>query len=230
LCLTVKEKYPRLAKFFPRGAIVYMSTKKQRRSENFKDRKKKKSTRIVYLVAIISGVVLLLVLFFVILFNALFPTPDMEKSKKKEKRTAEIYFSDPQERFLVAEKRYIYKEEDAAQQAEEVVKALLDGSKAGHVNTFPANVTLRDVKLDKDGVAQVNFSASLTKFHPGGSTAEMVTIYSLTNTLTTNVPAIKAVKILVEGKELPSIKGHISAVNPFRPDPDLYAPVKEEKN
>ena len=32
-----------------------MSTKKQRRSENFKDRKKKKSTRIVYLAAIIGG-------------------------------------------------------------------------------------------------------------------------------------------------------------------------------
>jgi spore germination protein GerM len=84
--------------------------------------------------------------------------------------------------------------------------------------------------LDKDGMAQVNFSATLTKDHPGGSTAEMVTIYSLTNTLTANIPAIKTVKILVEGKELPSIKGHISTVNSFRPDPDLFAPVKEERN
>jgi hypothetical protein len=207
-----------------------MSTKKQRRSENFKDRKKKKSTRIVYLVAIISGVVLLLVLFFVILFNALFPPVDMEALKKKEKRIAEIYFSDPQERFLIAEKRYIYKEEDAGLQAKEVIKALLDGSKTGNVNSFPARVMLRDVKVDKNGMAQVNFSANLTKDHPGGSTAEMVTIYSLTNTLTANIPAIKTVKILVEGKELPSIKGHISTVNSFRPDPDLFAPVKEERN
>jgi hypothetical protein len=207
-----------------------MSTKKQIRSEDFKDRKKKKSTRVVYLVAVIGGVVLLLVLFFVILFNALFPPVDMEALRKKEKRIAEIYFSDTQERFLVAEKRYIYKEEDAAGQAKEIVKALLDGSKTGNVNTFPANVALKDVKVDKDGVAQVNFSANLTKLHPGGSTAEMVTIYSLTNTLTANVPAIKAVKIIIEGKELPSIKGHISTVNPFRPDPDLYAPVKSENS
>ncbi len=207
-----------------------MSTKKQRRSENFKDRKKKKSTRIAYLVAIIGGVVLLLVLFFVILFNAIFPPVDMEALKKKEKRIAEIYFSDPQERFLVAEKRYIYKEEDAAEQAKEVVKAILAGSKAGNVNTFPANVALRDVKLDKEGVAQVSFNANLTKLHPGGSTAEMTTIYSLTNTLTANIPDIKAVKILVDGKELPSIKGHISTAAPFRPDRDLYAPFKEEQN
>jgi hypothetical protein len=206
-----------------------MSTKKQRRSDNFKDRKKKKSTRIAYLVAIIGGVVLLLVLFFVILFNALFPPVGMEALKKKEKRIAEIYFSDSQERFLVAEKRYIYKEEDPAEQAKEVVKALLDGSKTGNVNTFPPHVALRDVKVDKDGVAQVNFSANLSKSHPGGSTAEMATIYSLTNTLTANVPAIKAVIILIEGKELPSLKGHISTVNSFKPDPDLYAPVKEER-
>ncbi|HNZ11519.1 MAG: Sporulation and spore germination [Deltaproteobacteria bacterium ADurb.Bin151] len=207
-----------------------MSTKKQRRSENFKDRQKKKSTRIVYLVAIIGGVVLLLVIFFVILFDALFPPVDMEALKKKKKIVAEIYFSDQQERFLVAEKRYIFEEGDPAQQAREVVKALLEGSKTGHVNTFPASVVLRDIKLDKDGLARVNFNASLTKSHPGGSTAEMATIYSLTNTLTANIPDIKAVQILVEGKTLPSIKGHITTDRPFTPDPDLYVPVREEKN
>ncbi len=207
-----------------------MSTKKHRRSENFKDRQKKKSTRIAYLVAIIAAVVLLLVLFFVILFNALFPPVDMEAMKKKDKKQIEIFFSDTQERLLVAEKRYVYKEDDAAEQAKEVVKALLDGSKTGKVNTFPAKVALRDVKLDKDGVARVNFSADLIKWHPGGSTAEMATIYSLTNTLTANVADIQSVKIVVEGKELPSLGGHISTMHPFRPDQDLYVPVKEKKN
>lgn len=207
-----------------------MSTKKQLRSENFKDRQKKKSTRIVYLAVIIGGVVLLLVLFFVILFDALFPPVDVEALKKKEKIVVEIYFSDAQERLLIAEKRYIYKEEDAAGQAKEVVKALLDGSKTGKVNTFPARVALRGVKIDKEGTAEVNFSADLMKLHPGGSAAEMATIYSLTNSLTANVPDIKAVKILVEGKTLPSIKGHISAADAFKPDPDLFAPVKAENN
>jgi len=207
-----------------------MSTKKQRRSDNFKDRKKKKSTRIAYLVAIVGGVVILLVLFFVILFDALFPPVDMEAIKKKEKKIAEIYFSDSQERFLVGEKRYIYKEEDASAQARELVKALLEGSKTGNVSTFPAHVNLRDVKIGKDGTAEVNFSSDLTKLHPGGSAAEMATIYSLTNSLTTNVPDIKAVKILVEGKTLSSIKGHISTMNSFKPEPDLYAPVKSESN
>ena len=207
-----------------------MSTKRQRRSVNFKDRQKKKSTRLAYLAAIIGGAVLVLVLFFVVLFNALFPAVDTEALKKKEKRVAEIYFSDLQERSLIAEKRHVVKEDDPAQQGAEIVKALLDGSKTGNLPTFPPHVTLRGIRLDKEGVALVDFSADLIKFHPGGSTAEMVTIYSLTNTLTANVPDIKAVKILVEGKELSSIKGHISTINPFKPDPDLLVPIKEENS
>ena len=203
-----------------------MSTKKQRRSEDFKDRQKKKSTRIAYLAAIVIGVVIVLGIFFVILFSALFPPVDMEAMKKKERKPFEIYFSDTQERFLIGEKRYLFKDEDPVQQAKEIVKSLLDGSKTGLVNTFPPNVTLRDVKIDKDGIAYVSFSASLTKLHPGGSTAEMATIYSLTNTLAANVPAIKGVKILIEGKEVPSIKGHISTAQVFEPDRDLFAPVK----
>jgi len=205
-----------------------MTSKRQRRSENFKEKKKKKSTRILYFSMIVGGVFILLVLFFVILFNALFPPVDLDASKKKQ--VAIIWFSDQQERFLVAEKRYINKENDTAEQAKEIVKALLDGSKNGHINTFPKGVALLDVKVDKAGMVSVNFSQSLTKIHPGGSTAEMATIYSLTNSLTENVAGIKKVKILVEGKELNSIKGHISTRKAFRPDPSLFAPTKEGKS
>ncbi len=208
-----------------------MSTKKQRRSEDFKDRQKKKSTRIVYLAAIIAGVVIVLGIFFVMLFSALFPPVDVEAMKKKEKKPFNVYFSDSQERLLVGEIRYLYKDEDPAQQAREIVKALLDGSKVtGHVNTFPPNVKLLDIKVDKDGIAYVNFSANLTKLHPGGSAAEMATIYSLTNSLAASIPAVRGVKILVEGKEVPSIKGHISTAKVFEADRDLFAPIKTESN
>jgi tmRNA-binding protein len=207
-----------------------MTTKRQRRSENIKEKKTKKSTRILYLSLILGGIFILLVLFFVTLFNLIFPPVDMDALKKKEKQIAKIYFSDPQERFLIPEKRYVFKENDTAAQAKEIVKALLEGSKAGLVNTFPAGVSLRDVKVIDAEIALVNFSKSLTKLHQGGSTAEMATIYSLTNSITQNVPAIKKVKILVEGKELSSIKGHISTQKAFRPDLELLVPEKEKNS
>jgi hypothetical protein len=207
-----------------------MTTKRQLRSENIKEKKTKKSTRIIYLSLILGGIFALLVLFFVTLFSALFPPVDMDAMKKKEKYIAKIYFSDQQERFFKSEKRYVIKEDDAALQAKEIVKALLEGSKTGLVNTFPEHVSLRDVKVSDAGVAFVNFSKSLTKMHQGGSTAEMATIYSLTNSITQNIPSIKKVKILVEGKDLSSIKGHISTQKAFSPDLELLIPEKEKNN
>ena len=207
-----------------------MTTKRQRRSENIKEKKTKKSTRILYLSLILGGIFVLLVLFFVTLFNLLFPPVDLDALKKKEKQIAKIYFSDPQERFLMPEKRYVIKENDAAAQAREIVKALLEGSKAGLVNTFPAGVVLIDVKVGDTGIAFVNFSKNLIKKYQGGSTAEMATIYSLINSITQNIPSIKKVKILVEGKELSSIKGHISTQKAFSPDLELLIPEKEKNS
>jgi hypothetical protein len=207
-----------------------MTTKRQRRSENIKEKKTKKSTRILYLSLILGGIFVLLVLFFVTLFNLIFPPVDMDALKKKEKQVAQIYFSDPQERFLMPEKRYVIKENDAAAQTKEIVKALLEGSKAGLVNTFPVGVVLIDVKVGDAGIASVNFSKNLIKKYQGGSTAEMATIYSLTNSITQNIPGIKKVKILVEGKELSSIKGHISTQKAFSPDLELIIPEKEKNS
>jgi hypothetical protein len=207
-----------------------MVTKKQRRFEEIKDKKKKKSTRIIYFSLILGGISVLLILFFVVLFNAIFPPVDMDSLKKKQKQLVVIYFSDPQERFLMPEKRYVYIENDSAQKAREITKALLDGSKTGLINTFPTGVALKDVKVNDEGTAFINFSKNLTKLHPGGSTAEMATIYSLTNSVTENVSSIKKVKILVDGKELPSIKGHISTQKAFAPNPELFVPLQEEKS
>ena len=203
-----------------------MTTQRQLRSENIREKKVKKSTRIIYLSVILGGIFVLLLIFFITLFSALYPTSDMDAMKKKEKQIAQIYFSDDQERFLRPEKRYIFKESDVASQTKEIVKALLEGSKTGLVNTFPHGVTVIDVKIVDNETAAVNFSKSLTKLYQGGSSSEMATIYSLTDSITQNIPSIKKVKILVEGKELSSIKGHISTRKAFSPDLELIIPEK----
>jgi hypothetical protein len=48
--------------------------------------------------------------------------------------------------------------------------------------------------------------------------------------VTENVSSIKKVKILVDGKELPSIKGHISTKKAFAPNPELFVASKEENS
>jgi hypothetical protein len=207
-----------------------MTTKRQLRAENIKEKKMKKSTRIIYFSLILGGIFVLLIIFFVTLFSAIFPPVDMDAMKKREKQIAQIYFSDQQERFLRPEKRYIFKENDDALQAKEIVQALLDGSKAGLVNTFPHGVIVIDVKIADDKIALINFSKSLTKLYQGSSASEMATIYSLTNSISQNIPGIKKVKILVEGEELESIKGHISTRKAFSPDLELIIPEKQNNS
>ncbi|ABC77775.1 GerMN domain-containing protein [Syntrophus aciditrophicus] len=194
-----------------------MATKKQKRITELKNKKKKKDTRRLILGVIGVAVFGFLVFFFITLFNVIYPPIGGRTGHEasREKFAAVLYFSDANERFLVPEKRYLVKGKTPDQQAGEIVKAILDGSKTGKVNTFPPEVKLRDLKIEKNQTAYVSFSKNLVQSHPGGSTSEMATVYSLTNSLTANIPEIKAVRILIEGREVDSLKGHISLKQPF---------------
>jgi hypothetical protein len=203
-----------------------MATKKQKRTTDIKSKKQKKGTRLLILALITLTVFGSLIFMFVTLFDSLYPpvTGKGEKAAKREKWLVTLYFSDANERFLAPEKRQIPKEKDLAGQARELVKALLDGSKTQLVNTFPAHTELQNVKIEAGSKASVSFNKSFVKNHPKGSTSEMATIYSLTNTLTANLPELKEVTLLVDGKELPSIGGHVDTRHPFTTNKDLLAP------
>ncbi|MDO8722114.1 MAG: GerMN domain-containing protein, partial [Syntrophales bacterium] len=173
-----------------------MPSGKQRRISEIKNRKKKKGRKRFFFLLIVVVSVCFLVFFFVTLFNSLYPPV----AGKKEKEKVVLYFSDTNEQLLVLENRDIPKGKNNAEKATELVKALLEGSRKGLLNTFPKNVNLQSVKIEGGGTAYVSFGENLVKSHPGGSSGEMATIYSLTNTLTANIPGIKKVKILIEGK------------------------------
>jgi len=205
-----------------------MGTKKQKRETEIKVKKKKKSMKKSFLFFIIAVVVVFLILLFVSLFEYVFPPTRDTMAKKKEKKQVVLYFSDANERFLIPEKRYIPKEDNPEEQAREVVKALLDGSKTKLTKTFPEKVTLESVKINEEQIALVSFDTVLVQRHPGGSASEMATIYSLTNSLIQNVSGIKKVKLLISGKEIESIKGHIGTKYPFTMNKELLAPGSKE--
>lgn len=208
-----------------------MATKRARRTEEVKHKRTKKKRRFALLSLIVAASVVFLAIFFITLFDYLYPPAAGKRAavQKKEKQEATLYFSDANERFLVPEKRFITKEKETEEKAKELITALLAGSKTGLVNTFPEKAELRNVRLEGGDTLLVSFSDSLAADHPGGSAAEMATVYSLTNTLTANVPAIKKVKILIEGKERESLKGHIGLREPFVMNRELIAPPAAPK-
>jgi hypothetical protein len=202
-----------------------MSTKRITRAADAKSKKTKKNKRTLILSVIVVVSVLFLALFFITLFDSIYPpaTGNHSAAKKKEKIEATLYFSDANERYLLPEKRFLVKEKSPEDQAVEIVNALIKGSTSGLTNTFPAKAELLDIKKEGKDTLVVNFRESLVKNHPGGSAAEMATVYSLTNTLTANLPDIRNVKILIEGKGRESLKGHIGLDKPFHANQELIA-------
>jgi len=137
------------------------------------------------------------------------------------KRVVTLYFSDPEAEYLVGEKREIRNGEEVEEEMQETIRELIKGPKGRLLATLPSGTPLLSLQLDDRGGAKVNFGKALMKHHPGGASAEMMSVYSVVNTLALNFPAIRKVQFLVEGAEIESLAGHLSLSQPVTPKPDL---------
>jgi hypothetical protein len=102
-----------------------------------------------------------------------------------------------------------------AQQARHVIEAQLEPAPTGLTNAMPPGVTVSNVFVADNGDAYVDFSVELRQQHPGGSLNEIFTVYTIVHALTTNLPAIKAVQILVGGHEVDTLAGHVDLRRPL---------------
>jgi spore germination protein GerM len=149
-------------------------------------------------------------------------TPGVEKEETAgQKRIVTLYFSDPEGEYLIGEKREILKARRVEEEMREMVVELTKGPRGKLVPTLPARTKLLGIELGENGLAKIDFSKALAKDHPGGSTAEMMTVYSVVNSLTLNYPQIRKVQILVEGKKIETIAGHLSLGQPISSKTDL---------
>jgi spore germination protein GerM len=154
---------------------------------------------------------------------------DPEKKKSiPEKKNVVLYFSDDEGEFLIGEKRPLPEAGSLQEEAKETVVELIHGPKGRLIPTLPSKTKLIALQVDDHGLAKVNFNRNLTQDHPGGSSAEIMTVYSVVNSLALNFPEIKRVQILVEGKEIETITGHLSLNKPMDPNRKLIK--KTEKS
>lgn len=133
-----------------------------------------------------------------------------------EKVQTHLYFADRNNLFLKSEQRVMDRSADQTEFARAVVEALIRGPQSGLNRTIPAGTELRAIYIAYDNVCYVDFSEAVKKNHPGGSNSEMLTVYSVVNSLILNISEIKRVKILIEGGESPTLAGHITLQQPFK--------------
>ena len=134
-------------------------------------------------------------------------------------RTAvHLYFSDRANEYLLAEKRGLERTGDPVSDAVAVIEALIAGPEGDLVPTLPPQTRLRTLFLVEGGRAVVDFTEAIRAHHPGGSRTELLTVYSVINSLVLNISEIETVQILVDGKEADTLAGHIDLRYPFKAD------------
>ena len=134
-------------------------------------------------------------------------------------KTINLYFPNQEELVLKAEKREIAKG-DLTKEIQESVEGLIKGPQWNLTTAIPDGTRLLGIEV-REGVAFLNFSKEISERHPGGSSAELQTIYSIVNTVTLNFPDIKKVQLLIEGKKVNTLAGHIDISFPLSQDKDL---------
>lgn len=95
------------------------------------------------------------------------------------------------------------------QRAEELLRALLDlylGQPSPH--PLAAGAEVRNVYLVEPGLAVIDVNPAFADGHRSGVLVEELTIASLVQTLSANIPGIARIKILVNGNQRETLAGH----------------------
>lgn len=128
------------------------------------------------------------------------------------KRTVTLYFIEetPRELYLVPELRELEAREVTP---EKVLGELIAGPKTPDLKpVLPKEVKVRGVRVEK-GIAFADFSEEITRLNVG-SRGEALVLASIANTLI-KLPEIEKVQILVEGKKVETLAGHLEASVPL---------------
>jgi spore germination protein GerM len=132
------------------------------------------------------------------------------------KITATLYFVSEDGMELVGVHREVPFGETVLDQARHIVISQLTIAPGPLVSAIPSETTLRALYLTERGDAFVDLSADARTKHTGGALDELFTVYAIVNALTTNLPAVKRVQILIEGKEVDTLAGHVDLRHPLQ--------------
>lgn len=129
-----------------------------------------------------------------------------------------FYVSEDGTRLTIVEKDVAFAEAPD-DQAKEIINAQIAPVTEPLVSAIPPGTTLRNVFITPQKEAFVDLSPDVSSAHPGGTTNELLTVYTIVHALTFNLPAVTAVQVLVDGKEVDTLAGHVDIKRPLAKNP-----------
>ncbi len=99
----------------------------------------------------------------------------------------------------------------------QIVTALVQERPPNYRNPIPNGTLVNEVYIDSRKTAYLDFSHHLADGHIGGTTAEYQTVSAILKTVFDAFPdKIKHIQILIDGKEVETLSGHINVSQPIR--------------
>lgn len=130
---------------------------------------------------------------------------------KQETMRLTVYYATQDAMHLVAERHTVAKTSHPAKTAIELL--LVEPTDKQLARALPASAKLRNLTV-KDHIAYVDFDEKLIKGNVGGSATERLAVGAIVNTLT-EFTDIHKVQILVEGKVMETLTGHMDVSKPL---------------
>ena len=142
-------------------------------------------------------------------------TPSGDVAAEGRRINATLFFVAQDAQSLVPVRREVPYGATTGEQARHIVAAQLGDAPATMHSPIPRGTTVRGVFVSENGTAFVDLSPEAAANHPGGSTAEALTIYSIVNAVIVSLPDVRAVQILVDGREVETLAGHVDLRHPL---------------
>ncbi|MFI3174021.1 MAG: GerMN domain-containing protein [Bacillota bacterium] len=141
---------------------------------------------------------------------------EVSTSVTAEKNVEILYFSNAEGTGLAIERRLVELEANKSKERTVLEHLILGPEEEGLYATIPDSTKINDVTTTSDGVCYVNLSQDFVTKHSGGSTDELLTVYSIVNSLC-ELDDVEKVQFLIEGERLNEFKGHLDFSKPFEP-------------
>ena len=135
--------------------------------------------------------------------------------------TATLYYGSSDGRALVPVRRDVPAATSAVDQGRQILAVQFQDAPQPYLQVVPKGTKLRSFYVTDRGDAFVDLSGDVVSAHPGGSLTELLTVYAIVNAVTANLPAVQRVQLLVEGKEVDTIAGHVDVRRPLEKDATL---------
>lgn len=135
--------------------------------------------------------------------------------------TATLFYGSADGQALVPVRREVPLADGVVPQGREILAAALQPAPEPHVSVVPEGTALRAFYITDQGDAFVDLSGELSSRHAGGSSTELLTVYAIVHAVTANLPSIRRVQILIDGREADTLAGHVDLRRPLAPDLSL---------